>query len=334
MIWQKSGRWRRVVTACILLGGLSGCASPFGALSPVTRQGLAITNLFSLVLALSFLLLFLVLGVLLVAMVRFRGRAGDPEPVQVSGSRRLEVAWTAGSTLLLGFVFVLVLQTMGTVEAPAPAPLAVSVVGHQWWWEFRYAGPGAVTANELHLPLGTPVQAQIESADVLHSFWVPQFGRMMDAIPGRTNRLQLLPEQTGQFDGSCTQFCGLEHAWMKVRAVVEPPAQFDVWLALQQQPASPPQSDLARRGQAVFVQSTCVSCHTIRGTSESAAVGPDLTHLAGRATLGAGAAVNSPVMLEQWIRDARVLKPGVLMPPYALPREDMLALVAYLGGLK
>jgi cytochrome c oxidase subunit 2 len=276
----------------------------------------------------------LVVAALLFVLVRFRsGRPGEAS--RRSGHRRLEAAWTTAALLLIGGLFVAALRTMAQVEAvSADAPLVVEVIGHQWWWELRY--PGAVrTANELHLPVGRPVEFRIASVDVIHSFWVPALGWKRDAVPGRSNTMRVLLDRGGTFDGACAEYCGLQHAWMRVRLVAEESAAFEAWLRNESGPAPDAQSDAARRGLALFRAGTCVSCHAIRGAGADATVGPDLSHLAARTTLGAGALDNMPESLRAWIADPHQAKPGVLMPAFANLRESELRdLAAYLGELR
>jgi cytochrome c oxidase subunit II len=299
---------------------------------PVTRQGLAITNLFWLELAISAVLLALVLGWMGLALVRFRARPGDAtEPPQVHGNRAMEMIWTISPALILVVVFILMIQAMRTVDAAEPGAQPLRVIGHQWWWEYQYPNLQAVTANELHVPVGTPLQIDLESVDVIHSFHVPQFGWMRDTVPGKTNQMSVSVVRLGTFDGTCNQYCGVQHAWMRVVVVSEPVDQFNAWVAQQRQPATPGGS----RGEQVFLQNTCVSCHSIRGVSEAGHVGPDLTHLGSRATLGTGVVDNTPDNLRRWISNVQAIKPGVLMPAFAnLTSQDLDALVSYLESLK
>ncbi len=298
---------------------------------PVTRQAVEITNLFNVELVISALLLALVLGWLLVALVRFRARAGDAaEPRQIHGNTPLEVVWTVAPALTLGIVFVLVVQTMRSVETVPAGAQQVRVIGHQWWWEFQYPGQNVVTANELHVPVGTPLQLSLDSVDVIHSFWVPQFGMMRDAVPGKTNQMSIGVDRAGTYQGACTQYCGLQHAWMRIRVVAEARDQFDAWIAQQAAPAN----TTSTTGQQVFSQNTCISCHTIRGVSTVGVVGPDLTHFGSRASLGAGVADNTAENLRRWIRDPQKMKPGVLMPAYGdMSETELNALADYLESL-
>ncbi len=330
---------KRVARAALLAGmallGTSGCQALPASFQPVTREGLAVSNLFNLELALSALLFLLVAGVLGLALVRFRGQPGAVDPPQTAGNRRLEITWTVLPALVLAVMFGLAVWTMRTVDASAPGAMPITVIGHQWWWEFQYPDQHVVTANELHAPAGTPLQLAIQSADVIHSFWVPEFGWMRDAIPGKTNSMSVQVAQPGEFLGACTQYCGTEHAWMRIRVVTEPRDQFDAWLQQQQRPAAAPANATAARGQQVFLQNTCVNCHMIAGTSAQGSVGPDLTHVGSRATLGAGVLANSPENLRDWIHDAQAVKPGALMPNFRdLPDADLQALVTYLEGLQ
>jgi cytochrome c oxidase subunit 2 len=293
------------------------------------------TALFRFVLVLSAVVFVLVAGVLLFVIVRHRARPGEADPNQIHGNRRLEVAWTLAAFLLLAIIFVPTLQTMTTVEAQTASGMRVEVIGHQWWWEYRYPDLGVVTANEMLLPVGQPARIELQSADVIHSFWVPRFGWKRDTIPGKTNLLAATVEQAGTYDGTCTEFCGLQHAWMRIRVVAQPPSDFNSWVAAQLRPARTPQTDQERRGAQLFQQSTCSQCHTIRGTSAVAQVGPDLTHVGSRSTLGSGVLDNSEANLARFVKNAQAIKPGVLMPSFeSFSDDEIAALAAYLFGLK
>jgi len=318
-----------------LLGWSVGCSAPVEPLNPVTPQGLAIANLFNLALALSALILALVVGLLLRTLWRDRERPGAPEPPQIHGNRTLEIVWTATPALLLTAMFFLMLQTMHAVDAAVPDALRIQVLGRQWWWEYRYPDLGVVTANELHVPVGHPLTLELTGDDVIHSYWVPRLTGKRDAIPGKWNTLQLAVQQPGVYDGACTEYCGLQHAWMRIRVFADPPDQFEAWVRQQQQPAAAPAAPPAVRGQQVFLQNTCVNCHAIAGTPAAARVGPDLTHFGSRTTLGAGVRANTPDNLRDWIRHAQDVKPGALMPSFdTLSAADLDALAAYLEGLK
>jgi cytochrome c oxidase subunit 2 len=298
---------------------------------PVTTQGLSISNFFGFELVLSALLLALVVGVMTAALVRFRarGEAGEVEPRQVEGNRRLEVIWTITPALILAGIFVGVVSTRRSVDTIPDNAQRLRVIGHQYWWEFQYPDRSVVTANEVHVPVGVPLRVDLESVDVIHSFWVPQFGWMRDAVPGKPNQMSLTVDRAGTYDGGCNQYCGAQHAWMRERIVADPPDQFQAWAQQQGQPAA--SSTLP--GQQVFLQNTCVSCHPIRGLAP-AQVAPDLTHFGSRQIL-AGVLANTPDNLRRWVRDPQEIKPGALMPSFHnLTDQELNDLVAYLESLR
>ena len=325
---------RRVGRAGWALGLVSlvtgtGCGRIAG-FTPVTPQGGAVSGLFTFELMLAFLVSGGVAVAAFYAMFRFRDRPGAPEPAQIHGNTRLEIAWTAAPALLLLVLFVLMVRTMSSVEAEAASALRVRVIGHQWWWEYQYPDLGIITANELHVPVGQPVRLELTSADVVHNYWVPQFGWKKDNTPNHVVPMNVLVDQPGVYDGACSEFCGAQHAWMRIRAVATPPDEFQAWVARNQQPAPV----ATARGQQVFQQNTCVNCHAIQGVSD-ARVGPDLSHFGGRTIIGAGVLDNTPDNLAAWVANPQRVKPGALMPGYPdLPADDVRALVDYLEGLK
>ena len=280
----------------------------------------------------------LILGGVLVALavfsIRFRDRgSGGPAP-QIHGHRSLEIAWTAIPILVLAVVFALSLVTLGQIGRGATfgslePPVRVTVVGHQWWFEFRY-GNGAVVANEAHIPVGVPIELELGSGDVIHDLWVPELGAKSDVVPGQRNVMRLFTARAGSYAGACYEFCGLEHAWMRVSVVAEPRADFDRWLAAQAGPAT----GTAGRGLEVLRATVCSSCHVVRGQLAGTAIGPDLTHLASRRTLAGGVLTNTPEALRAWIADPQRYKPGALMPRVPLSDADLDAVVAYLVSLR
>jgi cytochrome c oxidase subunit 2 len=217
------------------------------------------------------------------------------------------------------------------VNAADPGSQRLRVIGHQWWWEFQYPDMQVVAANELHVPVGTNVSVELDSVDVIHSFWVPQFGYMRDLIPGKPNVMQVLVDRAGTYVGACNQYCGAQHAWMRLRVQAEGADQFQAWA--QQQRQTVPMT--GARGEQVFLQNTCINCHAVRGLPATAQVGPDLTHLGSRATLGAGVIDNTPDNLRRWIRNPQTIKPGVLMPAFQdMSDADLGALADYLESLR
>jgi cytochrome c oxidase subunit II len=292
-----------------------------------------------LVLAVCAVLFAVVAGLLAFTIVKFRRRNNDDhEPPQVYGSNRIEVAWTVIPILI---VFVLTMATarvvIATQDNAAPKDaLQVTVVGHQWWWELRYPDLGIVTANELHVPLSTPdkpafTYLTLQSADVAHSFWVPQLAGKTDLIPNRTNTMWIDPRQTGTFLGNCAEYCGMQHANMLLRVVVEQPAEFQLWTAEQKADA---EGGSFMEDRAVFLSLSCVSCHTVSGTPAKGTFGPDLSHLMSRSTLASGMIPNTVENLRAWIRDPQAIKPGNLMPNMQLNPHELNAVVTYLTSLK
>jgi len=211
--------------------------------------------------------------------------------------------------------------------------MTVTVVGHQWFWEASYEG-GAETANEIHIPVRTPVELVARSADVIHSFWVPELNRKIDMIPGQANSIELYAERPGVFRGQCAEFCGLQHAHMAFRVYAEPRRRFDSWLASSERPAADPQSTQAKQGQRYFLEDGCAACHTIAGTQAEGTVGPNLTHLAGRDTIAADTLPNTPEDLFRWIQNPQSVKPGTKMPGLGLGAKKYHAIVAYLTELR
>jgi cytochrome c oxidase subunit 2 len=223
--------------------------------------------------------------------------------------------------------------------APAPeGSLRISVSGEQWWWRVRYDVAGndpVVLANEIRLPVGEPVEFRLESPDVIHSFWIPSLGGKIDMIPGRVTRLSLTPTETGVFRGACAEYCGTSHALMSFDVVVHEKDDFARWLAHQQTEAVPPRVPSASRGQEVFLASGCGACHSIRGTPANGVIGPDLTHIGSRLSIGAGALPNNAESLLRWIARTEHVKPEVLMPEFGmLPDDELQAMASYLEGLK
>jgi len=287
-------------------------------------------------------LIFVVVASLLVyALVKFRRRADDDgkEPPQVYGSNQVELAWTVTPVLIVLILFFAAARVIHAIQqAPRPAgAIEVTVIGHQFWWEYRYPKLGVVTANELHIPVSdranpTPTYLTLLSADTDHSFWVPQLNGKTDLIPNRTNSMWLDPHEPGMYVGQCAQYCGTQHAKMLLRVYVEPRDQFDKWIAAQAQPAHV--GDEVSEGRRIFETTACVNCHTVQGTMANGRFGPDLTHLMSRETIASGAAPNTKEQLRLWIHDPDAIKPGSLMPAMMLTEKELDALMAYLESLK
>jgi len=341
----------------------------------------------------------LVEALLVYVMIRYRRRPNDAEPEHVHGNTKLELTWTILPAIILAIITVPTVKSIWKFQTGAPAnALQVDVIGHQWWWEFRYPEQNIITANELYLPIGRPVNFVLRSADVIHSFWIPNLGGKRDLMRNRTNSLWFTPDSTGPqaFNGSCNEFCGASHANMRFRAYTVSPEDFDRWVAGQQAtaaftgaPATPadttaaatpvaqtpppaptaagfafpaeqlpghviPKTPLpdglafddnllaggdAQRGSQAFI--SCVGCHTIRGNPIARGViGPDLTHVASRHTIGAGLFPNDAQHMARWIKNARKMKPmhgGTMsMPTLGVGEVDPVTkatITASLGGL-
>jgi cytochrome c oxidase subunit 2 len=285
--------------------------------------------------------IFAVVGGLLVFVIfRFRARKSDTEhePAQIYGSTQVELAWTVIPVLIVVVLFLTTARVIFAIQdAPEPKSATdVTVVGHQFWWEFRYPKLGIVTANELHVPVSTPEEPEptylkLLSADVDHSFWVPQLGGKTDLIPNHPNAMWFDPEKTGVYLGQCAQFCGVQHAKMLLRVYVDSPEQFAAWVKNQRQPGV--QDGAVAAGRRIFETEACMNCHVIAGTAAKGTFGPDLTHLMSRATIAAGATANTPEHLRAWIQNPNTFKPGALMPAMQLSDQEVNELVAYLSTL-
>ncbi len=307
--------------------------TPFNPISPQERD---ISNLFVGILIVGAVVFTLVTALVVIAMIRFRHRPGNAdEPRQEFGRRGLEIGWTIAPAVLLAVILGFTVKTMAaTSPGPGDHPPDIVVTGYQWWWGIQYPASGVVTANEVHLPVGRRMLLQLEGGDVIHDFWVPQLGRKMDMIPGHTNWLWVEPTKVGTYLGACAEYCGTEHAWMRIRVIVQPQAEFDSWQRQQAQAAVAPTGGDAARGAMLFQQQTCASCHAIAGTNANAPVGPNLTHFGGRDTIAAGVLDNTPDNLAKWLKDPQAVKPGNHMPNLQLTDDQIRTLVAYLEAQK
>jgi len=309
--------------------------------APASTPAKTIFGLSMFVLTVTALIFVVVCGLLVYSVVKFRGRAIDAgrEPAQVYGSTQIEVAWTVIPVLIVAVLFLATARIIHAIQdAPKPASaLDVTVIGHQFWWEFRYPKLGIVTANELHIPASdpthpTPTFLKLLSADTDHSFWVPELGGKTDLIPNRVNEMWLDPTRPGIYLGQCAQYCGTQHAKMLLRVYVDPPADFAEWVGAEQQTAI--QDLQVSAGRRVFETTACINCHAVRGTPADGRFGPDLTHLMSRSTLASGAAENTPANLRLWIQNPDAIKPGSLMPAMKLSDADLYAVTAYLETLR
>ena len=273
-----------------------------------------------------------------------RGDATTPPDadamVRPERGARLAVFWA----VLLSSVglFALTLSSVATDRALAQLPLQdavnIDVTGNMWWWDVRYDDPDPSkifsTANEIVIPVGRPVLLRLRGNDVIHSFWVPNLAGKKDLIPGHETTLQLRADKAGTYRGQCAEFCGLQHAFMAFQVKAVPPEEFAGWQEAQRKPAAEPADEMQKRGRELFVTGTCQMCHAIQGTTANARRAPDLTHVASRDWLAAGRLPNTREHLAGWIVDPQKYKPGANMPAHSIGRQDLDALVAYLGALK
>jgi cytochrome c oxidase subunit II len=344
---RLTGAGRVLMTAVVVCAAgvtAASAADPVHAIpnmfAPVSTPADSILELSYLVLGIAAGIFLTVSGVLFWCVYRYRARPGDDhEPPQVYGSNPIEWAWTIVPVLIVLVLFLATARTVNELQAsevPANA-LKVTIVGHQWWWEIRYPDLGVITANELHLPVSRDgarraTYLQLESADVIHSFWIPQLAGKTDVVPNRQNLMWVEPTETGTFLGQCAEYCGTQHAKMLLRVMVHEDGEFDAWVAAQKQPA--PVVDAASDGRAIFQQTACINCHTLDGTNADGRFGPDLSHLMSRTTIGSGAATNTRQNLRAWVDDPHQFKPGVLMPAMKLDDGDLDKLTDFLLTLK
>lgn len=311
---------------------------------PMSRPAEMIMGPAILVLALSAGIFFIVLVLLSYAILRYRQRGmDDQEPPQIYGSTHIELAWTVIPILIVVVLALVTARSIGEIQnAPMPPhAMQIRLVGHQWWWEVRYPQEGIVTANEIHVPLSRrggsqrrPTEIILESADVAHSFWVPQLAGKTDLIPHRVNKTWIEPFATGTFFGNCSEYCGTQHAHMLLRVIVHEPDDFKRWVAQMKTPPSTPTSALAIQGHKDFFANACINCHSVDGTIANGVFGPDLTKLMTRQTIGAGVAPLTPENLKAWVRDPQTLKVGCLMPDMKLLDSEVESITAYLLTLR
>lgn len=325
--------WAGLLAAVTTAAGCDGTQSPLNPAGPQARDIATLTWWFFVI---SFVVYAVTMSALVWAMAR-RRRPSDDDP---ETSRRL--ARVIGSALAVTVVTLVGLSTYSVVNGrrltpPAHAALTVDVVGHQWWWDFQYRDPPGAwvhAPNELHVPVGVPVRLRAVSADVIHSFWVPNLIGKRDLVPGIITHTWIQADRPGVYRGQCAEFCGDQHAHMALYVIAEPRDRFTDWLSRQRASAAEPVTATARHGRDVFLSGPCVVCHTIRGTGAGSRVGPDLTHVGSRATLAAGTLPNVTGHLAGWIADSQSIKPGNHMPPTRLSPGDLHAVVAYLETLQ
>jgi cytochrome c oxidase subunit 2 len=376
----RTAAWRhaRLVTALsLLMLVLVGCNPehyPQTTLIPRGDFARIADDLLDTTVKWALLVFVLVEGVLIYAIFRFRGKPGDPEPHQIHGNTTVEIIWTVIPALILAAIAVPTVRAIFQTNAtPGKEALTIEVVGHQWWWEFRYPQYNVTTANEIHVPVGRTVSLRMGSADVLHSFWVPQFAAKRDVFANRETRMWFKAETEGDYPAQCAEFCGIQHARMAYRIKAQKPAEFDAWVAHMrtlgskppagarpaseaatsprsgsgvrtasegasiQQPAPQSRGQGAQyaAGEKLFASKGCVACHSLQAVNApKGMVGPNLANIGARSYIAAGTLKNTDANLARWIRDPQGIKKGVLMPNLGLSDADAQALVAFLRAHK
>ena len=332
---MTTGRRRRAAAAVLLalvLGACGGHApSMLNGHGPEARR---VSGVWWLMFALAAAVYVVVAAFIVFAIVR--GRRSQEEPAKAPKDDTF--VWLGGivaPVVILGVLAVVTVRTTQALRNPERGELRISVVGKRWWWDVTYPDAGVRSANEIHIPVGRPVDLELTSDNVIHSFWVPQLAGKMDTIPGQTNHLRLTASEAGTYRGACAEYCGIEHAHMGFQVVADPPVDFDRWLARRQGGAGlTATSDQAAKGELVFNREACAGCHAVRGTPATARIGPDLSDFGSRQWIGSLTVANTPANMAHWITDPGSLKPGTLMPPTALSADDIAAVTAYLEGLK
>lgn len=310
----------------------SSAQSIFEPASPEAEKILGLTYGF-IIAALGILML--VIFLIVYITIKFGKKGNTIEPRQVSGNRKLEIAMIAGPLLLvIGFFF----WSVKTVSAVLPdkglQKPDVIITGHQWWWQADYPGTKVTTANEIHLPIGKKLLLELDAADVIHDWWVPVLGGKMDMIPGRSNYLWVTITKAGIYEGACSEFCGQQHAWMRIKVFAQSPEDYKRWIAAHAKNSVIPTDTLAKAGEALFMRASCSSCHAISGTAARGLQGPDLSHFTSRSTMLAGMKDNNPENIAKWLNDPQKVKPGAHMPRFIFSKDSIRVLTAYLSQLK
>jgi cytochrome c oxidase subunit 2 len=333
--------WVRTAVVLVLTSLLAACAGRQSALDPHGLQSGQIRRTFFIFLLVAAVVWTGVVVVLAIGLLRRKRIADQPleldHPFEERSGRVIFGLGIATAFIVLGLSLVSY-AGQRTVFAKQDDPLVLKIIGHQWWWEVRYeaASPhqSFVTANEIRIPTGQPIRLELESADVIHSFWVPSLTGKMDLITGQKNELQFTAKNAGVYRGQCAEFCGLQHAHMAFVVLALSPDEFARWRDHENQSASTPTDPLGKQGEDLFRGRGCALCHTIRGTSAGGELGPDLTHLGNRTSIAAGTLSLTPATLGAWIADPQHIKPGNFMPKMPLQSDELIAILHYLEQLK
>mgnify|MGYP002078968111 FL=1 len=332
MSWRK---WLLLISTAVFLAGCTAnpATTMYNTNSVIAEQK---WQLFNILFWMGVAVFLIVVSILAVAVVRGRRKPGDTsEPYQNHGNIRLEILWTVIPILLAIYIFFITGQTMNAVAAPPRQDgyITVGVIGHRWFWEFQYPDLGITTANDLVIPEDTNIHLEMESVDVIHSFWVPSLSGKIDVVPGQMNTMWIRADNPGTFLGHCGEYCGLQHANMHFNVIALEDGGFDGWVQNQQQTVAAAASDLEKEGEKIVTEGVCAACHVIQGTKMAGKTGPDLTHLYSRTIIAGGYPLNDET-LEQWLRHSDELKPGNLMAGIRVSDQQIEAVMAYLKTLK
>lgn len=305
--------------------------------NPASLQAEKINNLFNTFNIAAGAMLLLVIFLVTYISIKYRQRKDDTtEPEQTHGNKKLEALMIGVPLLLLAYFFY---ETVHVEKVIAPSVNTskqpdVIITGHQWWWEVEYPASGVITANEVHLPVGKHLLMEMRSADVIHDWWVPELGNKMDLIPNVNNYLWLDINKPGKYIGACSEFCGAQHAWMRINVIAQTQDEFNNWITATAANFHPPTDGKALAGAILFQEKTCGNCHRIKGTSDTATVGPDLTHIGSRQEILTGLMKNNEENLYKWINHPQEIKPGAHMPDFILDKDSVEAIAYYLHSLK
>lgn len=331
---------KQVILLFVIGMVLTGCAGSPSVLEPHGADAIRTASLTWLMFAIAGIVL-LVISALLWISYRRSGTERSDRELYANDRRSLRGVLIGGGVVPIVVLMIVMGLGIGVenasdkIHANPANPIDIEVIGHQWWWEVHYTNQKFDTANEIHIPAGQPVTMHVTTADVIHSFWVPELHGKMDLIPGQTNTFTLEADQPGTYRGQCAEFCGVQHAHMAFLVIAQKPEDFQSWLKGETATSVEPRvGSLEQQGQQAFLGSSCVYCHTIAGTNASGHIGPDLTHLASRMTIGSDLLPNTPGNLAGWILNSQSMKPGNHMPPMDLNGDQVQAMLAYLATLK
>lgn len=328
-----SRRWRltALASATAVLAACGGPDSP-STLDPAGSEAHRLAGLWWVLLWMS-VAVYVVVG-LFIAVSLLRGRRGSRES-RISDGTFIVAGGVVVPALVLSVLGVITVVVTRDLRAePVDEAVDIHVIGHRWWWEVRYPDDGIVTANEVRVPVGRPLEIRLDSEDVVHTFWVPELAGKVDLIPGQRNLLRFTVDEAGVYRGVCAEYCGLQHARMHFLVVADEADDFDAWVADRRTTPDPPATPEAARGRDVFLRSACAGCHTVRGTTATGTLGPDLTDFGSRRTIGAVTVPNTRGHLGGWILDSQRIKPGNLMPPQFVEADELNDLIAYLESLR